>query len=137
VAGGRSCRTSRAPTPREAKRRGRQVQLRSEWDERARYEVMAQVLEAKFSARPERVEALLSTGDALLVEGNRWHDQHWGSCFCGRLSCAPPGQNRLGKMLMTLRDAYRAQARVDTLRDVFLAQYGGLEGFVRAQEGRG
>jgi ribA/ribD-fused uncharacterized protein len=126
---------ARAPTPREAKRCGRQVQLRPLWDERIRYEVMAEVLHAKFSARPERGEALLSTGDAVLVEGNRWHDVTWGRCLCVRHGGA--GENRLGKMLMALRDAYRAQAGVDALRDVFLAQYGGLDGFVRAQEGRG
>lgn len=131
---------ARAPTPREAKRRGRSrsLVLRAGWDERVRYEVMAEVLHAKFSARQERLDALLSTGDALLVEGNRWHDQHWGNCLCARPACAAPGENRLGKMLMAMRDAFRRQDEgLNALRDVFLGQYGGLAGFERAQRGRG
>lgn len=99
-----------APTPREGKARGRRVPLRPGWDQRIRYEVMASVLRAKFCARPERVTALLSTGDALLVEGNVWHDQHWGDCRCNRLgpplrreACAGQGANHLGRMLMELR----------------------------------
>jgi ribA/ribD-fused uncharacterized protein len=63
-----------APTPGEAKRRGRTVHLRPHWDEQVRFEVMAEVLHAKFTTHPGRVAALLSTGDARLVEGNTWHD---------------------------------------------------------------
>ena len=96
---------SRAPTPREAKRRGRSrsLMLRADWDGRVRFEVMTAVLNAKFRAHPGRIEALLSTGDALLVEGNRHHDQTWGTCCCGRSGCAEPGQNYLGILLMGLR----------------------------------
>lgn len=99
-----------APTPMEAKRRGRSVQLRDGWDDRVRYEVMADVLHAKFTCHPGRVEALLSTGDALLVEGNRWHDNEWGDCRCGRPACAAEGGNMLGRMLMRLRDELRMPA---------------------------
>ncbi len=92
-----------APTPREAKRRGRAVQLRPGWDERVRFEVMADVLRAKFACRPERVAALVGTGDAVLVEGNTWHDNVWGDCHCGRPACAGAGANHLGRLLMELR----------------------------------
>lgn len=92
-----------APTPREAKRRGRTVELRQGWDERVRFEVMASVLEAKFGCHPGRVAALLSTGGAVLVEGNTWHDQVWGDCRCGRAACLPAGANHLGRLLMELR----------------------------------
>jgi ribA/ribD-fused uncharacterized protein len=94
---------ARAMTPREAKRRGRSVQLRDGWDERIRFEVMAEVLRAKFTWDERRVQALLSTGDAHLVEGNRWHDNTWGDCYCGRPTCAKPGDNHLGRLLMELR----------------------------------
>lgn len=94
-------------TPRQAKQRGRSVQLRPDWDERVRFEVMTDVLLAKFTCRPERVEALLSTGDAQLVEGNTWHDNAWGDCRCGRPACTAPGHNYLGKTLMILRDELR------------------------------
>lgn len=94
-----------AVSPLIAKRLGRRViTLRPEWDTRHRYDVMAAVLRAKFTCHPLRVEALLSTGDHYLIEGNTWHDQHWGDCNCGlRIKCAAPGQNHLGRMLMELR----------------------------------
>lgn len=95
-------RIRQAPTPGEAKRIGRRAPLRPDWDARVRYEVMTQVIAAKFVGAP-RIAALLSTGDAVLVEGNRWHDQHWGDCFCGRPACARPGLNHLGRILMARR----------------------------------
>jgi ribA/ribD-fused uncharacterized protein len=98
-----------ASTPAEAKRRGRQVRLRSDWDATVRYQVMREVLYAKFTANPGRVRALLSTGTARLVEGNTWHDQTWGDCRCGRPACAEPGQNHLGQMLMELRERLRRE----------------------------
>jgi ribA/ribD-fused uncharacterized protein len=91
-----------APSPGEAKKRGQRVALRPDWDVRVRYEVMAEVLRAKFTG-PGPVAALLSTGDAMLVEGNRWHDQHWGDCRCGRPACRETGENHLGRMLMERR----------------------------------
>lgn len=96
-----------APDPAEAKKRGNnrtgRLTLRPDWDTHARYDVMAETLYYKFTAHPARAQALLNTGKALLVEGTAWHDQTWGSCFCGRSSCAEPGQNHLGRSLMRLR----------------------------------
>jgi len=99
-----------ASTPREAKRLGRMVRLRPNWDERVRFDAMKAVLRAKFTCHPGRVEALLSTGDALLIEGNTWHDQTWGDCRCGGAACAEPGANHLGRLLMELRTELRASA---------------------------
>jgi ribA/ribD-fused uncharacterized protein len=98
-----------APTPAAAKARGRHrcVILRPGWDSTVRYRVMDEVLCAKFTAHPGRVDALLRTGSRLLVEGNTWHDQHWGDCHCGRPECAPPGLNHLGLALMRLRAELR------------------------------
>lgn len=93
-----------APTPREAKIRGRSVELRDGWDVKARYEVMAEVLYAKFACRAERTEMLLSTGTRLLVEGNDWHDTHWGVCSCRNHGW---GDNHLGRLLMELREELR------------------------------
>lgn len=95
-----------APTPGEAKRRGRSVHLRPCWDERVRYQVMAEVLRAKF-ADPQLAAQLLATGDATLVEGVTWHDQCWADCLCGRPQCARPGENHLGRLLMDLRAELR------------------------------
>jgi ribA/ribD-fused uncharacterized protein len=98
-----------AATPALAKRKGRALDLRPEWEVWIRYAVMREVLHAKFASHPGRIAALLSTGDAVLVEGNRWHDQHWGDCYCGRPKCAEPGDNHLGWMLMALRTQLEAR----------------------------
>ena len=96
-----------AATPKEAKARGNdrtgRITLRPDWDTHARYQVMAETLHYKFTAHPGRTQALLSTGKALLVESTTWHDRVWGTCRCGRPSCAVPGQNHLGRSLMRLR----------------------------------
>lgn len=96
-----------ARSPGEAKKRGRRVQLRPHWDERVRFEVMREVLRAKFTAHPGRVEALLSTGDAELIEGVRWCDVTWGRCYCGRNGHTGVGENHLGRLLMELRAQLR------------------------------
>lgn len=96
-----------APTPGEAKRIGRRVTLRPGWDERIRYAAMRAVLEAKFAPGSSAAAVLLATGPSTLVEGNTWHDQHWGDCRCGRASCKRPGDNHLGRMLMERRTVLR------------------------------
>lgn len=100
-------RISDALTPGQAKKMGRALPLRPGWNETVRYDVMWAVLWAKFTFRPSRIDALLSTGDAYLSEGNTWHDQHWGNCLCGRPACSRPGDNHLGQMLMHLRAILR------------------------------
>ncbi|EWM19707.1 hypothetical protein KUTG_10011, partial [Kutzneria sp. 744] len=97
---------SQVVPPREAKRRGRQLALRPQWDTSHRYAVMRQVLRAKFTDPGLRTR-LINTGAALLVESNTWCDTQWGSCVCQRHR-ATPGHNHLGRMLMALRDALTA-----------------------------
>jgi ribA/ribD-fused uncharacterized protein len=87
----------RSPTPGEAKRRGRRVPLRADWDD-VKESVMWELLWQKFRD-PKMSAALLATGDAKLIEGNNWGDTYWGQCN-GR------GANRLGTMLAYVR-AYR------------------------------
>lgn len=97
-------------TPAAAKKAARQLPLRPGWNHTVRYEVMWEVLWAKFACHPGRVEALLSTGDAYLIEGTTWHDNHWGNCTCHRPACITnPGLNHLGLMLMDLRAELRRQ----------------------------
>lgn len=94
-----------APTPKAAKARGRKVTLRSDWDS-ARFDVMEQVLRAKFREPALRAK-LLATGDRTLIEGNTWRDTTWGAVRTktGQWS----GRNELGKLLMHLRDELRAE----------------------------
>ena len=91
-----------APSPGHAKRLGRRVKLRPDW-EPIKNDVMRSLLEAKFAV-PELRDALLTTGDAELVEGNTWGDAYWGVCN-GR------GRNQLGRTLMRIRDDIRRNAQ--------------------------
>lgn len=83
--------------PSEAKRLGRRVKLRSDW-ETVKDQIMCQVVQAKFTQNPDLMAKLKATGDAILIEGNTWGDRYWGVC-------RGAGQNKLGRILMALRDA--------------------------------
>ena len=84
-----------------AKRLGKQVTLRSDW-EQVKDSVMLAVLEAKFSKHEDLRKSLLDTGDKILIECNKWHDKYWGVCYCD--DCGGVGKNRLGELLMTVRE---------------------------------
>lgn len=81
-------------SPQMAKRYGRMVQLKPNW-EQIKDSVMLTVVRAKFK-NPVLKDLLLNTGAAELIEGNRWGDTYWGVCN-GK------GKNRLGEILMTVR----------------------------------
>lgn len=94
-------------TPAEAKRLGRSIRLRPDWEE-IKESVMLDLVRLKFRQNRELAEKLLLTGTAKLVEGNRWHDNTWGKCTCGR--CAgKKGENLLGKALMKVRAELQKQ----------------------------
>jgi ribA/ribD-fused uncharacterized protein len=95
-----------APTPGRAKRLGRRVTLRPDWNS-YRFEVMERLVREKFRG-PELRRLLLSTGSRELIEGNTWNDRTWG-CTRGR-DGAWHGANQLGKALMRIRDELRAEA---------------------------
>lgn len=103
-----------ASSPGQAKRLGRHWRLTEEeleaWELR-RVEVMADLLEKKFTDHPEYGEQLVSTGDDLMVEGNDWHDTFWGVCTgrCKKRHLKPEGMNCLGELLMDLRTELREQ----------------------------
>ena len=89
-----------AATPGQAKRMGRSVNLRPDW-EAVKFDIMRAGLVAKFSI-PELREKLLATGEERLVEGNWWHDNIWGDCSCA--DCVDkPGRNLLGMLLENVR----------------------------------
>lgn len=98
-----------ARTPAIAKRLGRKVRMRADWDE-AKYDVMRSVVRAKFSD-PEMARLLLATGDEELVEFNIWGDVVWGQCADSTWKWV--GQNWLGKLLMELRIDLRRNAGHD------------------------
>ena len=90
-------------TPAEAKRLGRTAKLRPNWDT-YKVDIMSGVIWRKFS-NPYLREKLLATGNALLVEGNTWHDNFWGICNCPK--CGGVGKNNLGLVLMKVRGIMR------------------------------
>lgn len=98
-------RISSLPTPAEAKRAGRSLALRPDWDD-IRKQVMLDLLIAKFRHQGSLAGRLAATGSRLLVEGNTWHDQFWGSCECDREACRVAGLNYLGRLLMAVRLTY-------------------------------
>jgi ribA/ribD-fused uncharacterized protein len=98
-------------TPSEAKTAGRALASRglqrADW-EQVKFDVMERCVREKFIRHADLRAKLLATGDAELVEGNDWGDRVWG--------VSPPpsqggqGENRLGKILMSVRDELRDRA---------------------------
>jgi len=88
-------------SPGQAKKLGRQVPLRRDWED-VKLSVMEQLLRLKFSF-PELRQHLIDTYPAELIEGNFWHDNGWGDCYCDKCKYIN-GKNNLGKLLMKIRD---------------------------------
>lgn len=91
-----------ASTPGKAKRLGRKVELRPDWEE-VKDGVMLRALRAKFDQHPDLATMLLGTGICKLIEDSPY-DPYWG----GRL---PGSKNRLGELLMRVRDELFDQNR--------------------------
>ena len=88
--------------PLMAKRKGRRVSLRSDW-EQVKDDIMYQVVKAKFEQNDELKEKLLATENQMLVEGNTWNDTYWGIC-------QGKGFNVLGVTLMLIRHELRGES---------------------------
>lgn len=84
------------PTPAEAKRAGRKLQLRPGW-ERVKFRMMNQIVDNKFTWNPDLRQLLIKTKGSELIEGNDWNDTFWGVCDGA-------GENRLGRILMGTRE---------------------------------
>lgn len=91
-------------TAADAKRLGRSVALRQDWEQR-KLTIMHNLLIHKFYENPELLGKLLATGTALLVESNTWHDNFWGNCTCKRCG-HKEGVNMLGRLLMEIRCSF-------------------------------
>ncbi|MGN1018937.1 MAG: NADAR family protein [Aristaeellaceae bacterium] len=90
-------------SPAAAKKRGRRVQLRPDW-EAVKVGIMEELVRAKFTQHDDLKQKLLATGDAVLEEGNTWHDTCWGvDARTGR------GRNHLGRILMKIRQELQAE----------------------------
>jgi len=90
-----------ALTPGKAKRMGRKVKIRSNW-EMIKNDYMYGIILLKFKQNEDIKKKLLSTLGYRLIEGNTWHDNYWGDCRCKKCE-NKVGKNMLGKVLMTIR----------------------------------
>lgn len=84
-------------SPSDAKKAGRRVQLRKDWED-VKIGIMRDIVYAKFEQNPELKKKLLATGDAHLEEGNSWGDRTWGTVN-------GVGENYLGIILMAVRES--------------------------------
>lgn len=84
-----------AMNPSEAKKAGRAVTLRKDWED-VKIAVMTDIVRAKFEQNPDLAKRLIATKDAYLEEGNYWGDRVWGTVN-------GEGTNNLGIILMSTR----------------------------------
>lgn len=87
--------------PSAAKNLGRKVHLRPDW-ELVKDEYMYQICRTKF-AIPQMRDLLIATEGHMLTEGNWWHDNYWGACYCEKCK-NKLHQNTLGEILMRVRN---------------------------------
>ena len=83
-------------TSTEAKKLGRKISLRKDW-EQIKVEQMRQIVSVKFRQNSDLSEKLINTGNEYLEEGNTWGDRIWWTVD-GK------GANLLGQILMELRN---------------------------------
>jgi ribA/ribD-fused uncharacterized protein len=93
-----------AKTANEAKRMGKRVRLRDDW-ELIKVGLMENLIWNKFKDKKLR-KKLLNTGAAVIQEGNTWGDTFWG-VYQGT------GENVLGKIIMQVRDKLRTNPDVN------------------------
>jgi len=98
-----------AKTPAQAKRLGKKVDLRKDWDD-IKLKIMEDLLIQKFSNLEYRTK-LKATRARTLIEGNTWGDTYWGVCN-------DEGKNHLGKLLMSIRDEIIKEQWIDGWTDL-------------------
>lgn len=89
--------------------------IRADWNN-VRDEMMLKALRAKFSQNAELRQLLLETGDQILVEN--FSDSYWSS---GKVNSdgSFSGQNKLGRLLMQVRNELRVMTDIALKKDEF------------------
>lgn len=95
TAGERIIFMARALSPGQAKRAGRLVTIRQDW-ERVKDDVMYELVSQKFLDHQSLADRLIATDGYELVEENNWGDKYWGKVN-------GEGLNKLGETLMRVR----------------------------------
>jgi len=107
-----------ADGPMKAANLGRadETEVRDGWvEDDIKAEVMRKLVKEKFKQNPELAEKLIATGDAVLIEGNYWHDNYFGMCTCKECKDIIKPRNELGKILMDVRKQLKnGEIEVDT-----------------------
>ncbi len=102
----------------EAKKFGRTIEIREDWDE-VKVEIMRAIVNKKFSQNSILAKRLVETGEKLLIEGNYWHDVFWGVDLK-----TGEGENYLGKILMELREQYKKEGLPKEEKTYCIKMYG-------------
>ena len=82
-------------TPGQAKKLGKEILLRKDWD-KIKLDIMKDLVYQKFTNNPSLARELMATYPEELVEHNHWSDTYWGVCNGN-------GENHLGLILMDVR----------------------------------
>lgn len=92
--------------PGKAKKLARELRsfVREDWNE-VNLGIMESLVREKFQYEPFK-RLLLATGEAMIIEGNSWGDSYWG---CILENGEWVGENRLGKILMKIREELRSE----------------------------
>ena len=114
----------KAATPREAKLIANEIKHEARNWHTIKYDVMKEVLRAKLSSSQQFKDALLDTGDKILVKARI--DDYWGSGLSHALTVNTnpdmyPGSNKLDILLAELRGELR-NATVDITKDVIVKE---------------
>jgi len=86
-------------TPGQAKRYGRTIKIRNDFDMIKLY-LMQALQYRKYTENEELLQKLLATGSREIEETNTWGDTFWGVCD-------GVGDNHLGKIIMGLRWGFK------------------------------
>jgi len=107
----RRARVRELPVAAAAKRYAKkhQAKIRPDWDE-IKDEAMQRALRAKFTQHESLRDLLIGSGDEKIEEDSA-KDYYWGTGADGS------GQNKLGKMLMRLRDELRETEGAKPVQD--------------------
>lgn len=97
-------RIATLPTPGRAKRAGRKLALRQDW-EGVKVAVMRQLLVEKFRPGSRLAAELVATHPAPIFEANHWNDRFWGVD-----EVTGAGRNQLGLLLEEIRARLLAES---------------------------
>ena len=86
---------------KEARNLGQTIALRPNWEE-IKYDMMLAIVFDKFWRNKDIQKKLIDTGDRYLEETNHWNDTYWGFSWQKNV-----GQNKLGKILMKVRECLK------------------------------